>query len=270
MVHVLIRWCRLSPLATCRGENEQMSTSEILPRRRSVFCASAAAPPQFDRRDLLPFLFLHTERSSSNVWLEAVGGGGSHSVYACFPGETIPPPELERRVVGLFFAMQLIIRASTGLCVGDGQTVNETWTPPKLSKLILHPCAKSESQRCVQILADNVNVWFFFLFFGQIWCRNCKCLFCFFFRKLCWKCSDHRMTREKYAKKKKKVKMTRGGETDGRTVSGGKTSRNVLWIFSLDSSQREDLIWNGGKLSQMSVNPVRATEVQSFSPLIAP
>lgn len=202
MVHVLIRWCRLSPLATCRGENEQMSTSEILPRRRSVFCASAAAPPQFDRRDLLPFLFLHTERSSSNVWLEAVGGGGSHSVYACFPGET--PPELERRVVGLFFAMQLIIRASTGLCVGDGQTVNETWTPPKLSKLILHPCAKSESQRCVQILADNVNVWFFFLFFGQIWCRNCKCLFCFFFGKLCWKCSDHRMTREKYAKKKRK------------------------------------------------------------------
>lgn len=115
-----------------------------------------------------------------------------------------PPPELERRVVGLFFAMQLIIRASTGLCVGDGQTVNETWTPPKLSKLILHPCAKSESQRCVQILADNVNVWFFFLFFGQIWCRNCKCLFCFFFGKLCWKCSDHRMTREKYAKKKRK------------------------------------------------------------------
>lgn len=133
-------------------------------------------------------------------------GGGRLSVCVCmFPRRDHPPPELERRVVGLFFAMQLIIRASTGLCVGDGQTVNETWTPPKLSKLILHPCAKSESQRCVQILADNVNVWFFFLFFGQIWCRNCKCLFCFFFWEALLKVfRSPNDTREICKKKKKK------------------------------------------------------------------
>ena len=47
--------------------------------------------------------------------------------------------------------------------------------------------------------------------------------------------------------KKKTVKWPEEERRTGGRCQEGKTLWNVLWIFSLDSSQREDLIWNEGK-----------------------
>ena len=132
----------------------------------------------------------------------------------------------------------------------------------------------SESQRCVQILADTVNDFDFFLADLDVETVND----CFgFFGKLCWKCSDHRLTREKYAKFKKKKqqkekKMTprrRDGRTGGRCQEG-KLHEMFFWILVLIHLKVKIWFETEEKLSRMSLNLVRPTEGQSFSPLIAP
>ena len=109
----------------------------------------------------------------------------------------------------------------------------------------------SESQRCVQILADTVNDFDFFLADFDVETVN-DC-FGFFLGSSVesvpitdW----HERNMQNLKKKTTKRKENDPEEerrTDGRTVSGGKTSWNVLLNFSVDSSQSEDLIWNGGK-----------------------
>ena len=152
--------------------------------------------------------------------------------------------------------MQLIIRAPTGLCVGDGRDeLRNTWTPSV--NLHLNPLNWFTSVCDVRITALCSNScwhckWFWF-FLGRFRCRNCKWLFWFFLGSSVesvpitdW----HERNMQNLKKKTTKRKENDPEEerrTDGRTVSGGKTSWNVLLNFSVDSSQSEDLIWNGGK-----------------------
>lgn len=67
----------------------------------------------------------------------------------------------------------------------------------------------------------------FFCFLGRFDVETVNVCFVFFWEALSKVFRSPNDTRE-ICKKKKISKMTRGGETDGRTVSGGKTSRNVL------------------------------------------
>lgn len=121
-----------------------------------------------------------------------------------------------------FFAMQLIIIQRSSdvwwtAAGGDGRGSHRRECRSRLSRSIkhetsirtfadLHLCAMSEPPCPVQISfcwkCKLFNLW-------QIRCRIVN--FCFVLLKLCLKCADHWMTREKYAKKTKQLEEKEGG-----------------------------------------------------------